>query len=218
MFIEASPELFLHAYAQGMFPMAESADDLDYNFYKPKMRGQLSIEKIHIPKRLLRTLRTFPYEVKINTAFAQVIDSCAKLTNTRQETWINKPICDTFIQLHEMGYAHSVECWKNETLVGGLYGLALGSIFCGESMFSSARDASKIALIHLCARLWKGGFKVLDTQFTNSHLEQFGVYEISDKAYDKLLHENIGNQTNFLLERTDEKELLEEYLVHHSSS
>ncbi|MCI5060334.1 MAG: leucyl/phenylalanyl-tRNA--protein transferase [Alphaproteobacteria bacterium] len=198
--------------------MAESADDLDYNFYKPKMRGQLSVEKIHIPKRLLRTLKTFPYEIKINISFADVINSCAKLTDTRQETWINKPIRDTFIQLHEMGYAHSVECWENKTLVGGLYGLALGSIFCGESMFSSARDASKIALIHLCARLWKGGFNVLDTQFTNSHLEQFGIYEISDKEYDKLLHGNIDKQTDFLLAGTDEKELLEEYLVHHSSS
>lgn len=212
MFTEATPELIIEAYKQGIFPMADSADSLFYNFYRPDMRGQLSIKDLHIPKRLLKTLKQEPYTVTIDKDFTSVIDGCAKSKKGREGTWINKLIRDVFIKLHELGYAHSVECWKNDKLVGGLYGLAIGAVFCGESMFSTATDASKIALIHLCARLSKGGFTVLDTQFTNEHLEQFGIYEILQEEYETLIKTEMIKKTDFLLEGISEKELLERYL------
>jgi leucyl/phenylalanyl-tRNA--protein transferase len=178
-----SLEDILRAYANGLFPMADSADDPEIYWYDPPLRGQLSIASLHVPRRLRRTALGAPYEVRVDTAFATVIDCCAAATDARPKTWINPTIRDIFVDLHLAGFAHSVECWRGATLVGGVYGLALGGAFCGESMFSTATDASKIALLHLCARLWRGGFTVLDTQFTNPHLEQFGIVEIPRNEY-----------------------------------
>lgn len=212
MFTEATPELFLNAYGQGIFPMADSANDAHYNFYCPKMRGQLSITNLHIPKKLLKTLKTYPYQIKINTDFAGVIDGCASVSKGRRTTWINKPIRNCFIDLHKIGFAHSVEAWQDNKLVGGLYGLAIGAVFCGESMFSTADDASKICLVHLCARLHKAGFTVLDTQFTNDHLKQFGIYEIPQSEYEELIKSEMLKTTDFTLEGVSETEMLEKYL------
>lgn len=212
MFLEATPELFLNAYMQGVFPMAESADDLHYNFYRPDMRGQLSILDLHIPKKLLKTLKSQPYQIKINTDFEGVIDGCAAVSKGRNSTWINTPIKECFIELHNLGYAHSVEAWQDDKLVGGLYGLAIGAVFCGESMFSRATDASKIALVHLCARLQKGGFTILDTQYINDHLQQFGVYELPQKEYEKIIKTEMPKQTDFVLEGMSEEEILARYL------
>ena len=214
---DITPEIILNAYHQGIFPMAESVDSPHINFYQPEMRGQLSIEKLHIPKRLMRTLKTAPYEVSINQAFEEIIDGCASVQKGRESSWINPIIRDAFMELHTLGHAHSVECWvRHESgtkkLAGGLYGLALGRIFCGESMVSFEKDASKIALVHLCARLKMGGFTVLDTQFTNDHLQQFGVYEIPDHEYNMLLKSDAHKPADFILEGTMTEEILENYL------
>lgn len=216
MFTEASPELILDAYRQGIFPMAESAQSLFFNFYRPEMRGQLSLTQLHVPKRLRKTVRQAPYTIKVNTAFADIIDMCAEENKARETTWINKPIRNVFIEMHALGHAHSVECWDGMTLVGGLYGMALGRVFCGESMVSHATDASKIALVHLCARLWKGGFSILDTQFTNAHLEQFGVYEIPQEEYEVMIETEMLEKADFSLKKEypgiQEGRLVDEYL------
>ncbi len=207
----------LRAYSLGLFPMAERADSDDYHWYDPDPRGQLSIENLHIPQRLRTTIMQFPFEIRIDTAFADVIDGCAAATPERTETWINKPIRDMFIALHAAGHAHSIECWKDGMLAGGVYGLALGAVFCGESMFSRDTGTSKIALVHLCARLWKGGFHVLDTQYVNDHLRQFGVYEISRDQYRALLRENLPIAADFTLAAypgLDEKTLIHQYFQH----
>ena len=155
---DLTPDDVINAYKCGLFPMAESRETDIYHWYDPPYRGQLSIENLHIPARLRRTALQFPYEVKVDTAFAQVIDGCAQAAVDRPQTWINKGIRGLFMDLHQAGYAHSVEAWQSGALAGGLYGLAIGGAFMGESMFSRARDASKIALVHLCARLWRGGW------------------------------------------------------------
>lgn len=213
MFTETDPDLILEAYRQGIFPMADSATSPFYDFYRPEMRGQLSIPDLHIPKRLLKTIKQFPYEVTINQSFENVIDGCATAAKGRESTWINQPIKEIFMKLREAGHAHSVECWQDGELVGGLYGLAIGAVFCGESMFSTERDASKVALVHLCARLDKGDFTILDTQFTNEHLEQFGIYEIPQEEYEKKIKKEMKKQTNFLLDECDEKEMVNQYLI-----
>lgn len=220
MFAEALPDLFLQVYRQGLFPMAESAEREAFHFYRPNQRGQLSIPGLHIPKRLRSTIRHAPYKITVNKAFEDVIDGCARKTEKRQDSWINPPIRDGFVALHRHGHAHSVECWREDkTLAGGIYGLALGGVFCGESMFSNARDASKIALVHLCARLWKAGFQVFDTQFTNPHLEQFGVYEISADDYDRLLMRHQNRACDFHLKSfaksfgASESDLVNAYLA-----
>jgi leucyl/phenylalanyl-tRNA--protein transferase len=153
------------------------------------MRGQLSITGLHVPRRLQKTIRRYPYDIRINTDFAGVITACSASGSYRPESWINKPIIDLYTELHELGFAHSVEAWDRATqkLVGGVYGVALGGAFFGESMFHRATDASKIALVHLTARLWRQGYLLFDTQFVNAHLEQFGVYEIPRDAYKKKL-------------------------------
>lgn len=219
MFTEATPELILDAYREGIFPMADTADSRHFNFYRPEKRGQLSIENLHIPRRLKKTLRQAPYEVTVDMAFAEIITGCAAEGQGRDITWINGPIRDVYIELHAMGYAHSVECWSgtgaDRKLAGGLYGVAIGRVFCGESMVSWARDASKVALVHLAARLWKGGFTVLDTQFINSHLEQFGAYEISQKEYERLIAQEMEREGDFMLEKftlkVTERDLVEDY-------
>lgn len=211
MFDQATPDIILEAYAQGIFPMADSAQDKTYNFYRPDLRGQLPIADLHIPKKLMKTVKKAPYEIAINKDFAGVIDGCADTQKGRNSTWINPVIRDVFIELHEMGHAHSVETWKDGVLVGGLYGLALGAVFCGESMFSRATDASKIALVHLCGRLQYGGFTTLDTQFTNDHLTQFGIYEIPQEEYEELIKTEMKKKSDFILENISEREIMQSY-------
>ena len=213
-----TPDLILEAYTQGLFPMSYSADSPYVHWVCPEQRGQLSILDIHLPKRLIKTIRNASHIIKINTDFSAVIAMCAETDETRPETWINDSIRDVFIQLHKSGHAHSVEVWdvqnREEVLVGGLYGLAIGGAFFGESMFSRRTDASKIALTHLVARLWKGGFSLLDTQFVNDHLKQFGVYEVSHEQYKMQLDEAVSTQGDFLLQDCDVSEdaLVREYL------
>lgn len=182
--------------------MAENADDLEFNFYRPAQRGLLPIHSLHIPKSLAKTIKQGVYEVRINTAFADIINGCALTikgnTKGRDNTWINQPIRDVFIALHKMGHAHSVECWKDGTLAGGLYGLAIGAVFCGESMVSFEKDASKVALVHLAQRLGENGFSVLDTQFINDHLKQFGAYEIPQEEYEELIKTEMQKPARFI--------------------
>lgn len=212
----------LNAYAHGLFPMADSADADEFYWYDPPQRGQLSITDLHIPQRLARSVRQAPYRVTINTDFVGVIDGCAATQTGRETTWINAGIRDLFLALHEAGFAHSVECRDRENrLIGGLYGLALGGAFMGESMFSTVRDASKIALVHLCARLWKAGFRVLDTQFVNDHLQQFGIYELPKAAYLQRLRAALDQDCDFTLAAfpdLSERALVADYLKHRAQN
>ncbi|HBK91553.1 MAG TPA: leucyl/phenylalanyl-tRNA--protein transferase [Parvularcula sp.] len=191
------PEELLKAYTLGFFPMARTRFDEHALWVMPEMRGVLPLNEARAPKRLLRTLRAEPYEVTIDAAFAEVIAACAKPTKSREDTWINHAIEEAFMALHAAGFAHSVECRREGKLVGGLYGLALGEIFCGESMFSTARDASKIAMLHLIARLKHAGFKLLDTQFHTDHLAQFGVRECPNADYQEMLKTMLARRPDF---------------------
>lgn len=207
--------LLIEAYKQGLFPMAYNAGSPYIQWICPEQRGQLDIETLHIPaslrKIINKTLRSENIEIRINTDFQGVIALCGAAHENRPETWINDPIRDAFINLHRAGYAHSVEYWEDGTLKGGLYGLALGSAFFGESMFSRAPNASKICLIHLAARLWRGGFTLLDTQFTNDHLQQFGVYELPHRAYMQKLAPAVEKPADFQLKGVDEPTLITDY-------
>lgn len=182
-----TPGILLRAYAAGLFPMADSADDPELFWVDPEQRGILPLDAVHIPHRLRRTLRSTSFEVRCNTAFAAVIRACAAPAPDRPSTWINDEILTLYTALHHLGHAHSVEVWQEDELVGGLYGVSLGGVFCGESMFSRATDASKIALVHLAARLVTGGFALLDTQFVTDHLRQFGAIEIPRAEYHRRL-------------------------------
>jgi len=202
---ELTPELIIRAYAAGIFPMAERRDDPGVFWVDPRQRGVLSLERFHIPKRLRRTLRSGGFAITVNKAFEAVIEKCAE----RPETWINHVIERAYTELHHKGFAHSVECWKNGKLCGGLYGIALGAAFFGESMFSTMRDASKVALVHLVARLRLGRFRLLDTQFVTEHLRQFGAAEIPCRHYLEKLEAAIDHQGVFSAAVPDE-EVLEE--------
>jgi len=208
-----TPELILDAYSQGLFPMAYNAESPYVHWICPEERGQLSITDIHFPRRLIKTIRNAPYCIKIDSDFSGVIALCAENSATRPETWINDSIRDVFIKLHNAGHAHSVEAWLDGELVGGLYGLAIGGAFFGESMFSRATDSSKIVLAHLVARLWKGGFTLLDTQFVNDHLKQFGVYEVPHETYMMQLQEALMVKADFHLNEIDmnEQDLVRAY-------
>ncbi len=211
-------EDILNAYAAGMFPMADDALDKDVYWVDPEIRGQLSIKELHIPRRLRATIKQFPFEVTHDQDFEQVIDLCGAYATDRPTTWINQDIKGLFIKLHEIGLAHSVECWETDkktqqrTLVGGVYGLSLGGAFCAESKFHRATNASKIVLVHLCARLWKGGYSILDIQFINEHLKQFGAYEIPKDTYLTQLHSALSTQTDFHIKNYTEQSLITEYL------
>ena len=183
--IPLTPSLILRAYAAGVFPMARTREDDEVLWIDPKRRGVIPLEEFHVPRSLVKTLRHKPFEVRCDTAFAEVIAACAAPRPGHEETWINEPIEELFNELHAMGLAHSVECWRDGELVGGLYGLALGAAFFGESMFSRRTDASKVALCHLVAILKAGGFLLLDTQFITEHLSQFGAREIPRGEYQK---------------------------------
>lgn len=203
----------LAAYAAGLFPMADSAEAEEFFWYDPPLRGQLSISNLHVPARLKKTVLGSLYDVCIDTAFEKVIDGCAAATDDRPKTWINKGIRDLFMDLHHAGFAHSVECWKDGNLAGGLYGLAIGGFFSGESMFSKERGASKVALVHLCARLSRGGFTLLDTQFMNDHLKQFGAYEISRESYLRELKSAVRVAADFYPKGLSEGESVRRYLL-----
>jgi leucyl/phenylalanyl-tRNA--protein transferase len=195
--MELSPEILLRAYSIGVFPMAESRDDPNLYWIDPEKRGILPLDAVHVPRRLRRTLRRNVYEVRCDTAFTDVIRNCATATGRRPETWINEEIIALYSALFEMGQAHSVECWREGELVGGLYGVTLGAAFFGESMFSRARDSSKVALIHLVARLRRGGFQLLDTQFVTGHLQRFGTIEIERSEYRKRLAAALATTATF---------------------
>jgi len=181
------PDQLLNCYAAGVFPMAEGRDDPRIFLVEPEQRGVIPLDGFRIPSRLRRTVRSDAFEVRVNTAFDAVLDACAAAAPGREDSWINGPIRRLYGQLHARGHAHSVECWRDERLVGGLYGVTLGGAFFGESMFSRERDASKVALVHLAARLKRGGWRLLDAQFLTSHLSQFGAVETPQAAYLKLL-------------------------------
>lgn len=195
---ELTPELLLRAYATGIFPMSESQDDPNLYWVEPEMRGILPLDQFHVPKSLKKVVRKSKFEIHCDRAFEQVLDFCAKPAAGRDVTWINQSIRDNVIKLHEMGFAHSVECWREDKLVGGLYGISLGAAFFGESMFSKETDASKVALVHLVARMRLGGFKLLDTQFTTDHLSRFGVIEIPSAKYLDLLDDALQFQGVFV--------------------
>jgi leucyl/phenylalanyl-tRNA---protein transferase len=191
---EITPEVLLRAYACGIFPMAESVDDPTLFWVEPEMRGLIPLNGFRIPSRLARTVRTDAFTVTANTAFKAVISGCAAPQEGREDTWINKRIHDLYCGLHELGHCHSIEAWQNGDLVGGLYGVSLGRAFFGESMFHRARDASKVALVHLVARLIAGGFELLDTQYVTEHLRSFGAVEIPRRRYRILLDRAIAGE------------------------
>src|SRR5258708_16913478 len=178
-----TPELLLRAYAEGVFPMAERRNDPALFWVSPDRRGVLPLSTFHVPRRLARTVRADSFIVTADTAFVDVMLACAEPAPDRRETWINAEIVRLYSALYASGFAHSLECWHDGRLAGGLYGVHLGGVFFGESMFSRGRDASKVALVHLVARLVVGGFRLLDTQFITPHLEQFGAIEIPREIY-----------------------------------
>jgi leucyl/phenylalanyl-tRNA--protein transferase len=202
-----SPETLIKAYTLGVFPMADSADSREIKFYDPDVRALIPLawregarHEFHLPRRLARTVRQQRFTVTIDRDFPAVIDQCAALGDGRNETWINRDIRQLYIALHRLGFAHSIEVWQDETLVGGLYGVALRAAFFGESMFSRQTDASKVALVHLVARLRAGGFHLLDAQFTNDHLRQFGIHEVSRDQFQRRLQRALGAAADLQLD------------------
>lgn len=195
--IEITPEVLLKAYACGIFPMAESADDNALYWIEPEMRGVISLDAFHVPGRLARTVRSDRFTVAINRDFEGVIDGCAAPQTGRGRTWINGRIRTLYRRLYERGHCHSVEVYEGDELVGGLYGVSLARAFFGESMFHNARDASKVALVHLVARLRAGGFTLLDTQFVTDHLKTFGASEIPRRQYHRELEAALVGEADF---------------------
>lgn len=185
--VEITPDLMLRAYRAGLFPMAESRRGERLYWLDPELRGVLPLDGFHLPKRLARTVLSGSFHVTADADFAAAIAGCAAPAEGREDTWINPEIERLFLTLHRQGHAHSVEVWQDGALVGGLYGVALGGAFFGESMFSRVRDASKVALVHLVARLRLCGFTLLDTQFLTTHLAQFGAHEVPRPDYKRRL-------------------------------
>jgi len=187
----------LACYGRGVFPMADDRDDDRIFLIDPQHRGILPLESFHVSQRLARTVRQDRFEVRVDTAFHEVLARCAEAAPDRPKTWINHPIERLYGELHTHGHAHSVECWRDGDLQGGLYGVALKGAFFGESMFSRQTDASKVALVHLVARLIAGGFVLLDTQFLTEHLAQFGAQEIVREDYRRRLAVALETQAEF---------------------
>ena len=181
--LRLNPDLLLRAYATGIFPMAQSRSESELYWIDPEWRGIIPFERFHVPRRLKRSVRAGVFRVTCDQAFGEVIAECAKSVRGRPDSWINEEIEKAYCELAALGHAHSVECWRDDDLIGGLYGVTLGGAFFGESMFTRARDASKIALVHLVARLIAGGYRLLDTQFITRHLQQFGAVEIAREDY-----------------------------------
>jgi leucyl/phenylalanyl-tRNA--protein transferase len=196
-FVEITPEVLLKAYACGIFPMAESAEDPALYWIEPEQRGVIPLDRFHVSGRLARTVRSEPFTIVCNRDFEAVIEGCAEPAPGRARTWINRRIHNLYLGLYRIGHCHTVEVYDGDALVGGLYGVSLGRTFFGESMFHRARDASKIALVHLVARLRAGGFRLLDTQFVTDHLKTFGAVEVPRKQYHKLLAEALTGEADF---------------------
>jgi leucyl/phenylalanyl-tRNA--protein transferase len=192
-----TPELLLRAYALGIFPMARERLDPYVSWVSPRQRGILPMDGFHVPRRLGRTVRQRRFQVLCDTAFERVIRACAAPAPGRRDTWINTEILRGYVALHRLGYSHSVETWRNGKLVGGLYGVALGAAFFGESMFSWETDASKVALVHLLARLRLGGYRLLDVQFVTDHLSRFGAVEVPAAVYLDYLDGALGEAAAF---------------------
>ncbi|MDI7864410.1 leucyl/phenylalanyl-tRNA--protein transferase [Rhizobiaceae bacterium n13] len=187
-----TPEILLRAYSIGLFPMAESADDPEIFWVEPEVRGIIPLNDFHVSKSLAKAMRKQPFEIRFDSDFDAVIAACAEPAPDRPTTWINSTIRSLYSSLHKLGHAHSVEAWEGDQLVGGLYGVSLGSAFFGESMFSRRTNASKICLVHLVERLRKQGFTLLDTQFTTEHLKGFGAIDIPKSRYTKLLEKAVN--------------------------
>jgi leucyl/phenylalanyl-tRNA---protein transferase len=202
-----TPDILLRTYAAGIFPMAESADDPTLFWVDPDRRGVLPLDTFHVPRKLQKTLDAAPFDIRVDTAFADVIRECGAPRPGRLSTWINSEIVRLYVGLHRMGHAHSIEAWRDGRLVGGLYGVALGGAFFGESMFSSMEDASKVALCHLVARLRRGGFRLLDTQFVTKHLTQFGAYEVERAEFRRMLAAALEIDAEFPLGPLDARDL-----------
>lgn len=210
--IEITPDLMLRAYRAGLFPMAETRRGDRLYWLDPEQRGVLPLDEFHLSRRLLRTVQSDEFRVTADQAFAEVIAQCAAPVPGREDTWINREIESLFTELHQLGHAHSVEVRQDGVLVGGLYGVVLGGAYFGESMFSRARDASKVALVHLVARLRLGGFSLLDTQFVTSHLSQFGAKEVPREHYKVLLAKAVDRKATWLIE-ADPAALAAEFLA-----
>jgi leucyl/phenylalanyl-tRNA--protein transferase len=205
---ELTPDLLLRAYTIGLFPMAETAEDPELFWVDPERRGVIPLDTFHVPRSLRKTVRRGRFEVTVDRDFFGVLDGCAEITEKRRATWINSEIVRLYGDLHRRGFAHSVECWREGRLVGGLYGVALGGAYFGESMFSRDTDASKVALVHLVVRLLRGGFTLLDTQFVTPHLAKFGAVEISRAAYRRQLSRALDIQARFPRELDPEGEAI----------
>lgn len=201
--LEITPDLLLQAYRIGVFPMGERRDDPKLHWLDPRLRAVLPLDGFHLPHRLARTIRSGRFTVSADTAFAEIVRACAEPRPGHPESWINEPIVDLYSELHRRGHAHSVECRVGDRLVGGLYGVSLGAAFFGESMFSRERDASKVALVHLVARLIRGGFRLLDCQFMTEHLRNFGAIEIPRETFRAQLADAIDRSATFQRELGD---------------
>ena len=201
--VEITPEVLLKAYACGIFPMAETAEDLSLYWIEPEQRGIIPLDRFHTSERLARTVRGDRFTVTVNRDFDAVVDGCATPQPGRAKTWINARIRMLYRRLHERGHCHSVEVYDGDELVGGLYGVTLGAAYFGESMFHRARDASKVALVHLVARLKTGGYTLLDTQFVTDHLKTFGAVEIPRRQYHRLLEEALRGEARFAVPPLD---------------
>ena len=192
-----TPELVLSAYALGLFPMANDREDPTVHWIDPIRRGIVPLNRFHVPRRLRKSIRQQRFEIRVDYDFAGTIRACAEPTLERPRTWLNDEMIDVYVELAARGHGHSIEIWREDERVGGLYGLTLGGAFFGESMFSRVRDASKIALVELVARLQAGGFALLDTQFITQHLRQFGAIEISRQAYRMRLQRAVAIRCRF---------------------
>jgi leucyl/phenylalanyl-tRNA---protein transferase len=195
--IDLTPDLIVRAYHAGIFPMAEDATSPDVFWVSPKRRGILPLDTFHVSRSLRKTLRSHGYTIRVDTDFAAVIEGCATAGTDRETTWINPTLRDLYGQLFTRGICHTVEVWDGPAIVGGLYGLSLGAVFFGESMFHRATDASKIALAHLIERLRAGGYALCDTQFVTDHLRTFGGIEISREEYDERLAAGLARTADF---------------------
>ena len=195
--LEITPDIILRAYSIGLFPMAESAEDPSLFWVDPEERGIFPLDGLVISRSLAKTVRSDRFEVRVDSDFHGVIDGCAEAAPGREGTWINQRIRQLYFALFERGYVHTIEVWRNGALVGGLYGVAIGAAFFGESMFHRATDASKVGLIHLVARLNAGGFRLLDTQFVTDHLATLGAVAVPKHAYHQLLSKAVSREADF---------------------
>jgi leucyl/phenylalanyl-tRNA--protein transferase len=196
-FTRLTAELLVRAYSAGIFPMAETGEAATVFWLDPPVRGILPLDAFHVPRRLAKTVRRQVFDVRCDTAFGRVMRCCAEATRQRTDTWINGEIIRAYTELHERGCAHSVESWRGEELVGGIYGVSLGGAFFGESMFWRQTDASKVALVHLVARLKLAGYRLLDIQFVTDHLRRFGAVDIPRGVYLQRLADALSAATAF---------------------